>query len=96
MFQVGYIFGGMGVLGFLWTWWFLPDTKNRSLEELDELFLNVKTKETFQYTLLDTDKHDRKYLSGTGPHISVPVTFNLNIKRFQLPKRLKLTSFNLI
>ena len=41
-FQVGYIFGGMGVVGLLWTYWFLPDNKGRTLEELDELFLNVR------------------------------------------------------
>jgi hypothetical protein len=30
-------------MGFVWAWFVLPETKGRSLEELDELFLNVST-----------------------------------------------------
>jgi hypothetical protein len=40
----------MGVVGWLWTWWFLPDTKGRSLEELDELFLKVLNVNFFHIT----------------------------------------------
>ena len=42
----------MGVVGLLWTWWFLPNTKGRSLEELDELFLNVLNENFFPITAL--------------------------------------------
>ena len=40
--KVGFIFGGCEIVIFLWTIFFLPETKDRSLEEIDELFLNVR------------------------------------------------------
>ncbi|EXJ79831.1 hypothetical protein A1O3_08116 [Capronia epimyces CBS 606.96] len=39
--KVGFIFGALCLLGFLWAYRYLPETKGRSLEELDELFMNV-------------------------------------------------------
>jgi Na+/melibiose symporter-like transporter len=40
-FQVGFIFGSLTFVGLIWTYFYLPETGGRSLEELDELFLNV-------------------------------------------------------
>jgi MFS transporter, SP family, sugar:H+ symporter len=39
--KVGFIFGGISILVFLWTFFFLPETKDRTLEEIDEMFMNV-------------------------------------------------------
>nr|XP_019002616.1 uncharacterized protein I203_05102 [Kwoniella mangroviensis CBS 8507]OCF66077.1 hypothetical protein I203_05102 [Kwoniella mangroviensis CBS 8507] len=36
--RVGYIFGGLGLLGSIWTWLYIPETKNRTVDELDSLF----------------------------------------------------------
>ncbi|WWC61109.1 uncharacterized protein I303_103687 [Kwoniella dejecticola CBS 10117] len=36
--KVGYIFGGLGLLGSIWTFFFIPETKNRTVDELDALF----------------------------------------------------------
>ncbi|OQV03500.1 hypothetical protein CLAIMM_08539 [Cladophialophora immunda] len=48
--KVGFIFGVTCLLGFVWALFFLPETKGRSLEQLDELFLNgVSVKEFSTY-----------------------------------------------
>ncbi|KAK6369842.1 hypothetical protein LTS17_009292 [Exophiala oligosperma] len=48
--KVGFIFGVTCLLGFIWALFFLPETKGRSLEQLDELFLNgVSVKEFSTY-----------------------------------------------
>jgi SP family sugar:H+ symporter-like MFS transporter len=36
--NVGFVYGGLSFLSFLWVVFYLPELKNRSLEELDELF----------------------------------------------------------
>lgn len=36
--KVGFIFGGFTTLYLIWAIFFLPELKNRSLEEVDELF----------------------------------------------------------
>ncbi|RFU30415.1 hypothetical protein B7463_g5904, partial [Scytalidium lignicola] len=38
--KVGFIFGGCTILTFFWTLFFLPETKGRTLEQIDEMFLN--------------------------------------------------------
>ncbi|KAJ5818353.1 hypothetical protein N7474_003944 [Penicillium riverlandense] len=37
-FQVGWVFGSISVLGFIFTFFFLPETKDRALEEIDAIF----------------------------------------------------------
>lgn len=39
--KVGFIFGGCQILILLWCVFFLPETKDRTLEEIDEMFMNV-------------------------------------------------------
>lgn len=39
--KVGFIFGGLTVIVFVLTIIFVPETKDRTLEEIDEMFLNV-------------------------------------------------------
>ncbi|WWC90021.1 uncharacterized protein L201_004951 [Kwoniella dendrophila CBS 6074] len=31
--RVGYIFGGLGLVGSIWTWLYIPETKNRTVDE---------------------------------------------------------------
>ncbi|RFU26555.1 hypothetical protein B7463_g9780, partial [Scytalidium lignicola] len=38
--KVGFIFGGCNVLSFFWALFCLPETKDRTLEQIDEMFLN--------------------------------------------------------
>ncbi|CAK7198506.1 hypothetical protein SEUCBS139899_001167 [Sporothrix eucalyptigena] len=38
--KVGFIFGPLSLMGFVWAFFYLPETKGRSLEELDEMFAN--------------------------------------------------------
>lgn len=35
---VTFIYGGFSVVAVIWVWFMIPETKNRSLEELDEMF----------------------------------------------------------
>lgn len=35
---VGFIFGGLAFAGTIWTWYFIPETKDRTVDELDVLF----------------------------------------------------------
>jgi hypothetical protein len=39
--KVGFIFGGTELLAFVFAFFFLPETKDRTLEEIDEMFMNV-------------------------------------------------------
>jgi MFS family permease len=39
--KLGFIFGGCLVVGTIWVYFELPETKDRTLEEIDEMFLNV-------------------------------------------------------
>ncbi|KIW36905.1 uncharacterized protein PV06_10810 [Exophiala oligosperma] len=38
--KVGFIFGPIGIVVFILTWWIVPETKGRTLEEIDEMFMN--------------------------------------------------------
>ncbi|KAH7924695.1 maltose permease [Leucogyrophana mollusca] len=35
---VGFIFGGIAFAGTIWAWYYIPETKNRTVDELDVLF----------------------------------------------------------
>ncbi|CAG7556450.1 unnamed protein product [Fusarium equiseti] len=38
--KVGFIFGGLGLLGFAWGWMFVPELKGRRYDEIDHMFHN--------------------------------------------------------
>lgn len=58
--SVTFIYGAFSVLAVVWVWFMVPETKNRSLEELDEMFqADVKTRQFKKYTC-----------SGLGAHIT--------------------------
>lgn len=41
--RLGFVFGSLTVIVFICTWAFVPETRNRSLEQIDEMFINVST-----------------------------------------------------
>lgn len=45
--KVGFIFGACQVLVLIWSIFFLPETKDRTLEEIDEMFMNVRVDSPF-------------------------------------------------
>jgi hypothetical protein len=36
--RLGYVWGGCAAVGAVWAWFFMPELKGRSLEDIDELF----------------------------------------------------------
>ena len=38
---MGFIFGGITTIATILIFYYLPETKDRTLEEIDEMFLNV-------------------------------------------------------
>ncbi|RSL48969.1 hypothetical protein CEP54_012639 [Fusarium duplospermum] len=50
--KVGFIFGGLGLLGMLWSWIFVPELKGRRYDEIDRLFeLKVSPRKMGTYKL---------------------------------------------
>ncbi|RAK97553.1 MFS alpha-glucoside transporter [Aspergillus ibericus CBS 121593] len=53
--KVGFLFAGIGVLDTLWCYFFLPETKGRTFEELDWMFQEkVPTRQFGQYQFTET------------------------------------------
>lgn len=40
-YQIGFLFGGLSFVATAWAYFFVPETKDRTLEELDGMFLKV-------------------------------------------------------
>lgn len=51
--KVGFIFGSCQVVVLLWSYFFIPETKNRTLEEIDEMFMNVSVSFTSLFASTD-------------------------------------------
>ncbi|KAM0420260.1 hypothetical protein ACHAPT_011918 [Fusarium lateritium] len=50
--KVGFIFGGLGLLGMIWSWIFVPELKGRRYDEIDRLFeLKVSPRKMGTYKL---------------------------------------------
>ncbi|KAF9220749.1 maltose permease [Gyrodon lividus] len=53
---VGFIFGGLAFAGTIWAWYFIPETKNRTVDELDLLYeKQVSARHFATYKIHDTD-----------------------------------------
>jgi len=58
--KVGFIFGGLGAIGTVWSWFFIPETKNRTVDELDVLFeRHVPARKFATYELEEADKREQ-------------------------------------
>lgn len=57
--KVGFIFGGLGLIGCVWTWFGIPETKQRTVDELDALFEARVPAHKFSETSLESlRRHD--------------------------------------
>ncbi|KAF9240471.1 maltose permease [Melanogaster broomeanus] len=53
---VGFIFGGLAFIGTIWAWYFIPETKDRTVDELDLLYeKKVPARDFAAYTFHATD-----------------------------------------
>jgi MFS transporter, SP family, general alpha glucoside:H+ symporter len=53
--KVGFVFGATSLLGFLGVYWYLPETKNRTADQLDKLYARGVPARKFHKTELDDD-----------------------------------------
>ncbi|CCM01414.1 uncharacterized protein FIBRA_03465 [Fibroporia radiculosa] len=54
--KVGFIFGGLSVFGIIWAYFYIPETKNRTVDELDALFeRKISARKFSSYKLQDED-----------------------------------------
>ncbi|OQU96574.1 hypothetical protein CLAIMM_02638 [Cladophialophora immunda] len=54
--KVGFIFGGTQVVVLLWSIFFIPETKDRTLEEIDEMFMNGRLNSIRVFILLTLEQ----------------------------------------
>lgn len=48
--KIGFFFGGLSAISLLWTWFRVPETKDRTYEELDIMFSRgVRTRDFKKY-----------------------------------------------
>ncbi|PCH42436.1 general substrate transporter [Wolfiporia cocos MD-104 SS10] len=54
--KVGFIFGGLAALGLVWAYFYIPETKNRTIDELDVMFeRKVAPRQFGTYKMEDED-----------------------------------------
>lgn len=75
--KIGFIFGATELLSLVFVVFFLPETKDRTLEEIDEMFMNVSLlpgKLFFpRFWIADTSlQYNRKYRLGISASMSRP------------------------
>ncbi|KAM3511497.1 hypothetical protein MY11210_004855 [Beauveria gryllotalpidicola] len=64
--KLGFIFGGCTVLGWLWVFLVVPETKDRTLEEIDEMFLNhISTRGFKNYVCTGQVRDDEDHVIAT-------------------------------
>lgn len=69
--NLGYVWGGFSVLGAVWVWLCLPELKDRTLEETDELFATKIPAWRFKDYQTSSLSHDVAVLQSNGDPISV-------------------------
>ncbi|KAI1428047.1 general substrate transporter [Xylaria sp. FL1777] len=75
--KYGYIWAGSNLVCFVFFYYFIPETKGRTLEEIDELFskrVPVRRFKTYQTTIIDDAVKDIKERRGRIEKGAVPVT----------------------
>lgn len=72
--KVGFVFGPTCVIGGIWAWFMVPETKDRSLEELDEMFMNgVPTREFKNYVCTGHVAHEKDKMTAEEDKADVHV-----------------------
>lgn len=66
-----YIWGATCVILGVWSWMFLPETKGRSLEQIDELFRKQVPSRKFQTFLVESENIDDKYQQRGHPDTEI-------------------------
>jgi SP family general alpha glucoside:H+ symporter-like MFS transporter len=62
--KAGFFWAGTAVVGLLWSWWRLPETKNRTFAQIDVLFRSKTSARQFQGTRVEGSE-PRRDLSGS-------------------------------
>lgn len=39
LFQVGFVFGGLGLISTIWSFFYVPELKGRTFREIDHMFM---------------------------------------------------------
>ncbi|TRX98005.1 hypothetical protein FHL15_001215 [Xylaria flabelliformis] len=79
--KYGYIWAGSNLACFVFFYLFVPETKGRTLEEIDELFNNrvsVRDFKTYHTAIIDEALRDVKERSGVLEKSTVSITENIN------------------
>jgi len=62
--KVGWIFGGLGVIFTIWSWFFVPETGGRTIDELDLMFeKKIGSRQFSKYVITDADRIE---IAGRG------------------------------
>jgi MFS transporter, SP family, general alpha glucoside:H+ symporter len=65
----GFVWGGTATLILVWAWFRLPETKNRTFEELDVLFAEKTPARKFKTTTVNAfDSHQTSVLKNIYAH----------------------------
>ena len=63
--KAGFFWAGTSVIGLLWSWWRLPETKGRTFAEIDTLFRNKTSARGFKGTRLAVGEPRRNASGGS-------------------------------
>ncbi|KAM3527413.1 hypothetical protein NHJ13051_002951 [Beauveria bassiana] len=75
--KLGFIFGGCTILGWLWVGIDVPETKDRTLEEIDEMFLNhISTRGFKKYVCTGQVRDEEDHVIATVEKDQVVVYHN--------------------
>ena len=69
--KVGYIYGSLTVLFTALTWWYVPEMKGRSLEELDVLYRDKVASRDFPKTVVPPEEVGLVHTEDKAPVVSV-------------------------
>ena len=87
--KVGFIFGGFEVIIFCWVALYVPETKDRSLEEIDEMFLDVSLLVRLIMHAEANTSGCRKLRQEISRRTSLLVTFKVSRSKSSQIRRLK-------
>lgn len=63
--KTGFFWAGTSVVGLVWSWWRLPETKGRTFAEIDVLFRNETSARKFKATRI-VGGGTRRHASGSS------------------------------